>query len=735
MQIYRNSLEQTLAMLERIDLLIRHHVWLIQQGQTADFNLQGLYISDQEVNESLARAIGLPMWATTPASREIKATVAELTTVVTQRTAVSLAQNIELRLHNLAQRFNLGSFEVDCLLICFASEIDLRYERLYAYLQDDLTKKRPSIDLVLNLLCQSLDEKIAALGYFAVHAPLRQYDLVVAVDEPNQQAPSQLSKYLRLDQRITHYLLGQDQLDSVIAPYTTLVTCDDAQWQRLPLPLEFVQRLEYVDQAVTSGSTGSILYLQGSDEVGQQALAAAFCYAQNSKLLVVACRQLVQLEDEKALHTAVIHIMREAQLSAAAIYWSHFDVFLVEEKAQYCKTILDSLFRWQGITILGGQEVWEPTDLPLNQPFIRIPIPQPTARQRQQLWATYLNGNSPWKDAKLPQAQELSALADRFRLTQGQIRDAAKTAFNLARWDNPRQPEVQVAHLYRASRLQSNRKLTALAQAVTPRYTWDDIVLPAEQLSQLQAICRFVKHHALVYETWGFQKKLALGKGLNVLFAGVPGTGKTMAADVVAGELGLDLYKIDLSMVVSKYIGETEKNLARIFAEGETANAILFFDEADALFGKRSEVKDAHDRYANIETSFLLQKMEEYDGIVILATNLRKNMDEAFVRRLAFTITFPFPKADDRLRIWQGIWPAETPLSPELDLDFMAQQFKLAGGNIKNIALAATFLAADNGQTVGMEHLTWATKQEFLKMGKAFVKSDFGPYYDLVAEQ
>ena len=222
----------------------------------------------------------------------------------------------------------------------------------------------------------------------------------------------------------------------------------------------------------------------------------------------------------------------------------------------------------------------------------------------------------------------------------------------------------------------------------------------------------------------GFYHKLSLGKGVTALFAGPSGTGKTMAAEIIANELGLDLYKIDLSGVVSKYIGETEKNLDRIFAAAENANAILFFDEADALFGKRSEVRDSHDRYANIEISYLLQKMEEYEGIAILATNLRQNLDESFVRRLAFTVHFPFPDEDSRRRIWAGIWPARTPLAPETDMDRLARRFKLSGGNIKNVALAAAFLAAGDGNLVTMEHLIHATRREYQKMGKVLSKTE-----------
>jgi SpoVK/Ycf46/Vps4 family AAA+-type ATPase len=205
-----------------------------------------------------------------------------------------------------------------------------------------------------------------------------------------------------------------------------------------------------------------------------------------------------------------------------------------------------------------------------------------------------------------------------------------------------------------------------------------------------------------------------------------------MASEIMANELGLDLYKIDLSTVISKYIGETEKNLDRIFTEARNSNSILFFDEADAVFGKRSEVRDSHDRYANIEVAYLLQKMEEYDGIVILATNLRKNLDEGFARRMHFSVEFPLPEEPDRLRIWQGIFPREAPLAEGLDLNFMARQFKVTGGNIKNMALGAAFLAAGDGATIKMEHLIRATKREYQKIGRLCTEVDFAKYFDLV---
>ena len=242
--------------------------------------------------------------------------------------------------------------------------------------------------------------------------------------------------------------------------------------------------------------------------------------------------------------------------------------------------------------------------------------------------------------------------------------------------------------------------------------------------AMLEMICATIRQRPRVYDEWGFDRKLAMGKGVIALFSGPPGTGKTMAAEIIAHDLGLDLYRIDLSAVVNKYIGETEKNLERIFREAQYSDAILFFDEADALFGKRSEVKDAHDRYANIETAYLLQRTEEYDGLVILATNLQKNMDEAFLRRLHFAVEFPEPEEAERLRIWERTFPREAPREADLDLALLARKFKISGGNIRNIVLGAAFLAAEENTPIAMRHLSRAVVHEMRKMGRLVVQGE-----------
>jgi SpoVK/Ycf46/Vps4 family AAA+-type ATPase len=263
-----------------------------------------------------------------------------------------------------------------------------------------------------------------------------------------------------------------------------------------------------------------------------------------------------------------------------------------------------------------------------------------------------------------------------------------------------------------------------LAQKIKPIYGWDDIVLPDDQMRQLREIANHSKYRHTVMGEWGFAKKFSLGHGVTALFAGPSGTGKTMAAEVLANELALELYKIDLSGIVSKYIGETEKNLNRIFNAANDSNAILFFDEADALFGKRSEVKDAHDRYANIEIAYLLQKMDEYSGIVILTTNLQKNMDDAFLRRLRFIINFPFPDAKYREKIWLNVFPDSTPVSPDVMFSELAKKIEISGGGIKNISLRAAYLAAEANKDIQLDHLIIASKYELKKKGSPYVDVD-----------
>jgi SpoVK/Ycf46/Vps4 family AAA+-type ATPase len=704
--VTNSFLAELIPALQRLDRLIERAVSAAQvaYGPEAPADpYRGLRIGLEEVQRLLARQPGMSvLWSEQPGAEE-----------------PSPAQAGEGgRLARLQQAFDLSPFAVDVLLVALAPDLDLRYERLYAYLQDDVTKKRPSIDLALNLLCPHFGSKLAARQCFMPDAPLFKDQLVHMFDDPLHHWPPLLGKYLKVDEQVVNYLLGSDALDARLLPYAQQMR-PQARLEDLLLPVEVKRRLALLIQGQGIHNKGLVFYFQGPYGVGKQTTAEAMCCELGMKLISIDGEHLLNAE-ETAFETALRLAAREASLCDAALYWAGFDALLADDKGTRRRMLLQVLENWRGVAFLAGNIAWEPADALHDSAFVRIEFPRPIYAERLQLWTAALGGGTPPEgDVDLP------ALANRFRFSGGQIRDAATTARNLARWRDPEHGRLDMADLCAACRLQSNQKLATLARKITPLHTWDDIVLPRDRRQQLREICNYVKYRALVYDDWGFDRRLSLGKGLNILFTGPSGTGKTMAAEIMAGELGLDLYKIDLATVVSKYIGETEKNLARIFAEAETSNAILFFDEADALFGKRSEVRDSHDRYANIEIGYLLQRMEEYEGVVILATNLRKNMDDAFVRRMHFSVEFPFPSEQDRRHIWERVWPEDTPRSRDLDLNFMAHRFEMAGGNIRNIALAAAFLAAAEGGAITMAHLTHATKREYQKMGKVVTEGEF----------
>lgn len=715
---FHNSVEHLLAELERIDLLIRLAVRRSRELHKADEQFQGLYISDEEVDRLLDKPIGVPLTmaaAGSSAAPDGQALLNSLRETCAQRRLAAEEAGVELRLAALARDFNLDPFEIDCVLICLAPELDLRYERLYAWLQDDVTKKRPSVDLLLNLLCGSLSERILARDRFSGQSPLIGWRILrIADEQPNGHAPL-LARQLYLDQRVASWLLDSDRIDPLLFPHLRVFSAGlHSPTESSPTP-ELALRLKQVFEL--DRERMPIIYLQGCRGSGRKAIAAALCLLGGQALLVVdgpAVSKAEGLDPAEALRLAI----RESILSKAALYWDGFDDLLSDDK----RSQLDAWFTELGAVIapifVAGNSGWEPSGSLRNARFIRVEFPRPDAAARRRLWTRAL-------EATALGDEELALVAEKFRFTEGQIFDSVATASNLAAWRRPEQPRIEIEDVYAACRLQGNQKLSSLARKIKPRYGWNDIILPDDHIEQLREICAYVKYRSLVYDVWGFGRKGSLGRGLNLLFAGPSGTGKTMAADIMAHELRLDLYKIDLSTVVSKYIGETEKNLSKIFEEAENSNAILFFDEADALFGKRSEVRDAHDRYANIEVGFLLQKMEEHEGVVIMATNFRKNMDDAFIRRIQFTVDFPSPAEGDRRRIWEAIWPQDVLRSPDLDLDHVAASFELSGGNIRNIALAAAFLAADDGKRVKMDHVIRAIRREYQKMGKVVMEGEF----------
>jgi SpoVK/Ycf46/Vps4 family AAA+-type ATPase len=637
----------------------------------------------------------------------------------------------------LGQAFGLSDFDMDVLLVALAPELDLRYERLYAYLQDDVTRKRPTVDLTLNLLCDSAGEKLARRAHFGPDAPLFRHGLLRLFKDAHQPQPPLLSHYVKPDEQITARLLGQEGLDSRLVEFARLLAPETSLEE---LPLGDDTKAALLALAVEAFETGRPLrlYFRGERGAWRRRTAGALARKLGASLL---CVDLARVPSDRGEFVHALRlILREAWFRSALVYFEELDALRRDERASEFGRLMEALEESGGVVILSGSRPWITAGSAAGE-VVGVEFPPPDFALRRECWRRELSG-----PGMTPDARQLDALAGRFRLMPEQISEAVADARGRALWHAAAErqragalqagpdarthaPRPSLDALFEAARAQSSRDLLNLARQIRPKHTWADVVLPEDTLSQVREICRRVENRQRVFGDWGFDGKLSLGKGVNALFAGSSGTGKTMTAEIIARELGLDLFKINLSGLVSKYIGETEKNLERIFDAAEDANAVLFFDEADALFGKRSEVRDAHDRYANIETAYLLQKMEQYEGLAILASNLRSNLDEAFVRRLAFIIHFPFPEEVERRRIWGSVWPAETPLAPDVDLDFLAAQFKLSGGNIKNVALSAAFLAAADGDDlVRMEHIFQATRREYQKLGKSLSEVElYGP--------
>jgi AAA+ superfamily predicted ATPase len=585
-------------------------------------------------------------------------------------------------------------------------------------LQDDVTRRRPGVDLALNLLCRTPEERLHQRERFSPGAPLLRHRLLHLIPDPNAAHTPLLAHTLLLDEQMRDLLLGQGGLDARLAAFCQISAPDVALDD---LALDPALRASLTTLCRHAQHSGEVLrlYLHGPQGMGQRQIAAGLAAEIGAELLVA---DLARIPSGAAFDLAVRLVLREAWLQGAVLFLDGLDRLAEVEQWH---ALLAALADSTGITILAGARPWiaaggEPLGV------LVVPLDLPDYSQRRARWAAELAARG-----IIPLEGDLDGLAGRYRLTPAQIADAAATVRSRAIWyaaaareDDPPQPLT--TDLFTAARAQSGHELGMLAHKIEPVYTWDDLVLPDDSLAQLHEICQRVAYRHRVLGEWGFDRKLSLGKGVSALFVGASGTGKTMAAEVIANALQLDLYKIDLAGVVSKYIGETEKNLDRIFSAAENANAILFFDEADALFGKRSEVSDSHDRYANIEIAYLLQKIEEYDGIAILATNLRQNLDEAFLRRLAYTVHFPFPDETSRRRIWAGIWPGEVPLAPEMDLDDLARRFRLSGGNIKNAALGAAFLAAAGESPVTTGHVLQAIRREYQKMGKLLSDAELG---------
>ncbi|MGW0809091.1 ATP-binding protein [Nonomuraea sp. NPDC002799] len=684
-----------LPALRRLDALLAAALDLVPEvyGPSASGDpYRGLVIGPDEVGRLLRRDPGEPLFGPL---------------LDTGGCADGPATGHEAILGTLMDAFALTSFDLDLLVLATAPDLDLRYERLYAYLQDDVTRRRPSVDLALNLLCAAADERIAARRHFAAGAPLLRHGLLHLSGEDGRPL---LARTMRVDDQIVRLLIGERTLDDRLVPCARLSRPSGSAAE---LRLDPATR-----HALPPQGTGDAarLFFAGPPGAGQAEVAAALAAERGLGLLTV------DLEQAEAPVREVLKVaFREAWLQGCAILVLGLEELPPEPGLTAC--LAREVAGARTLTVLCGRR-------PTGGAVVVVPFPEPSADLRRHYWQRELTAAG-----LVPDEEMVERLAGQYRLKAAGVAEAVSAARARSDWQHGAEPGPR--ELFAAARAQSGQELAALARKAERVSPWGALVLPEDALGQLRELCDRMARRRRVLGEWGFGRTLALGRGICALFAGPSGTGKTMAAGVVAGELGLDLYEVDLATVVSKYIGETEKNLERVFSAAESANAVLFFDEADAIYGRRSEVRDAHDRYANLEIAFLLQRMERYDGIAILATNLRENLDDAFLRRLHFVVEFPMPDDAHRERMWRGFLPPEAPVNEGaddgVDHAFLAREFRLSGGNIKNIVLAAAYLACGEGRPIGMSHLVRAAWREYQKIGRVLSPADVGEYAALLA--
>jgi len=603
------------------------------------------------------------------------------------------------RLTHLVESFGLSAHHRDVLLLAVLPVVYPSYQSVFAELQNDLTATQPTVGLVADLFSTTDAEFVSATRLVGSESPLWQHDLI-RIGEPDSGRLNRTERPVFLEERVESYLLGHESIDPVLESVLTSVPTSTSLGE---LRLEDDHRAKLRSLADENGARRYYWYGPPGTKKGQAVEA------------VVSADQLLRVDVSGAIEDGLLaRVKREAILLDRPLHLTSVTETTCCEDVEI--TVDDILETFEGFPrplVMTGTEEWTPDQSTSASVDAMVEFPRPGFRIRRQFWEDHTD--------ELPAEVDPAALGGMFKLTQGDLETALATAQSLA-GEGSLRPE----HVYRGCSAQSAGELGELAEQLEPSATWDDIELHEDTMRELRTVGAHVTHSGEIYSEWAFEERFSRGSGVVALFAGPSGTGKTMAAEIIASETGMELYKIDLSSVVSKYIGETEENLERIFTEAEHSNAILLFDEADAVFGDRSSVSDSTDRYANVEVNYLLQRVESYDGVVLLTTNYESNIDNAFMRRIDHNVSFKRPQKETRLAIWKNIFPDETPVG-DIDWEFLAS-FKLTGGDIRTIAQTAAILAANDTKEVTMKHAVRGLQRELEKSGKMVDPQKFDQY-------
>lgn len=634
---------------------------------------------------------------------------------IQKRCIETLPTPLFIPLEHLLETFKLSEFETFCIYLSIAVELDPSFEKNMRFFNETIKSAYPTLGLALKIYCLDAQAYLTERIQLNRQSKLFKYFVVNSLSS-NANAPL-IAVPLKLDMSIVDFMLNFDQYQitdsfmSIVMPYSKP---DDHQFDLVETNLHEFVNINYKEDL----NKNVMFYLNGPRGIGKHEFVYHFCNEYDQTILLVDCKKL-------SLNTSdVDQLTREAILHRATVVFENFELLISptndKKAAIFLEYLLNALRKFAKISFALSSVPWYGQTEFSKFSIIEIAFDIPDALERHNIWCEKGQGLS------LEDSVDLAELSNKFKFTPNQISKTFQDAYNEMLWTQ--KDSISSKMLHKASYNQLSHGLKDKAQLIISGYTWNDIVLPSEQFELLKEACNHVRYKHIVFNKWGFNQKITYGTGLGLLFTGPPGTGKTLAAQVIANELNLEIYRVDLSQVISKYIGETEKNLKIIFDEAALSGAILLFDEGDALFSKRTDVSDSHDKYANVETSYLLQKIEAYEGISIVTTNLLGNIDDAFIRRFSFVVHFPFPTPEYRRKIWRSVFPKETPLSKTLDLEYLANTFELSGGNIKNIALNASFKAASADREIIMKDLLLSVANEISKTGKAVLPSDFGEY-------
>ncbi|GGQ08602.1 ATP-binding protein [Streptomyces roseolilacinus] len=636
-----------------------------------------------------------------------------------------------LPLDALATRFGLSRAEQDALLLAAAPELDRGYERIYAYVVDNLNRRLPSVELLATVVALSEEDRdgegrlgedrdgenqdagdrlgedrdVGAAARLALRralgptGPLRRYGLLRAHGE----AAVDLAQELLPGPGVLDFLLGWGTDVGLLGHDPGEVAPPDP---RLLAPHLSSDRLARLGRALGAGRI-DLAGLWGRPPDGQLDAVQALVRAAGASL-----RALTE-DPEADLRTAA---------ALGAVLWIPTDDLHGEPRREHADAVSAALLRSRVPVCLTGLRPWRPAVLLATRAYAELTVPEPGFTDRRAMWSAAL------PDLHGPLLEDLAV---RYRMSGGELRAVASVADAGARLAGEGRPEPVAGHVEPAIATVTRGRSGSAVRSITPRRTVDDLVLPDVQFQQILEIASAFRAWPRIAETWGFARRSAHG-GVKALFTGEPGTGKTMSAEIVTGMLGLELLKVDLAQVVSKWVGETEKNMETAFRQAEESHAVLLFDEADALFGKRGDVKHGTDRYANLEVGYLLQRLEASDGLVILTSNLKDNIDPAFTRRFHFVVHFPRPGVAERRRLWRLAFPREAPLAPDVDLDALAR-LDMTGAGIAAAARTAALAAADGGgDAIGMRHVVRGVTRQFQREARLLRPSELGPHAHLL---